>query len=131
MEGISDIRICGMDEERPPKALKKPYIDLVFQLSHEAPKGWCETFNRLVAKREYKVAIDPEVGLFIETWVRRNDEIEKALNSLKTAVELCNAEFISELRAKAGLKEDTGPVVVVSEEQVALDKLIKSLNFDD
>ena len=31
MEGISDIKIIGIDEKRPPKIRKEPYIDLVFK----------------------------------------------------------------------------------------------------
>ena len=37
MEGISDIRISGMDENRPPRIGKEPYINLYFRLVHKAP----------------------------------------------------------------------------------------------
>ena len=70
MEGISDIRISGIDEMRPPRIRKEPYINLYFKLIHKAPKDWCEDFNHLVAKGDYPVKIEPNTGLFIETWVR-------------------------------------------------------------
>ena len=45
MEGISDIKICGIDETRPPMIKKEPYIDLNFKLIHKAPKDWCNDFK--------------------------------------------------------------------------------------
>lgn len=50
MEGISDIKIIGIDEKRPSIVSKKPYIDLFFQLSHQAPDDWCRDFNSLMLK---------------------------------------------------------------------------------
>ena len=37
MEGISDLKIIGTDERRPPIIRKEPYIDVFFKLSHQAP----------------------------------------------------------------------------------------------
>ena len=50
MEGISDIKIIGVDETRPPIIRKEPYIDIFFKLSHQAPSDWCSDFNSLKAK---------------------------------------------------------------------------------
>ncbi len=130
MEGISDIKICGIDESRPPQILKEPYINLYFKLSHKAPILWCEDFNRLVEKNKYTAKITPSAGLIIETWVRNADEIETKLDSLKEAVSTCNQEYISRIvQAKAtasanetGNSEDTG-------EQGRLNRIVTSLNF--
>lgn len=83
MEGISDIRIVGLDERRPPRIRKEPYINLFFKLSHEAPADWCQCFNSLLAKHGSTPKIKPDEGLFIETWVRKPGEIEAHLELLK------------------------------------------------
>lgn len=130
MEGISDIKICGIDEMRPPKILSSPYIDLFFKLTHEAPKAWCDDFNSLGGKREYKAKIDAKVGLFIETWVRKPAEVEKAFMAMKEMVDTCTADYIARARAKAGIKEDKGPAIVLSPEQVELNRIIAGLDYD-
>jgi len=45
MDGISDIRIVGIDAKRPPIIRKEPCIDIYFELSHKVPKYWAEEFN--------------------------------------------------------------------------------------
>jgi len=70
--------------------MKEPYINLFFKRLHQAPEKWCEDFNQLVAKGKYPARINPAAGLFIETWVRKPDEIEAALALLKQAVRTCN-----------------------------------------
>jgi len=131
MEGISDIRICGMDPMRPPQILKQPYINLFFELVHKAPKEWCDDFNRLIGKRTYPVKIEPSTGLFIETWVRKPDEISAVLTSLKKVITTCNEEYIARIEAERNavvnvdFKNDKGG------EQGLLNKIIAELNFDD
>jgi hypothetical protein len=130
MEGISDIRISGMDQMRPPQILKQPYINLFFELTHKAPKDWCDNFIRLIGKRTYPVKIDSEVGLFIETWVRKPDEIAGILNGLKKVVTTCNMEYIARVEAERNavvnvdFKNDKGG------EQGLLNKIVAELNFD-
>ena len=130
MEGISDIKIIGFDETRPPALRKEPYINLYFKLSHEAPKQWCIDFNELVAKGAYPVKIEPANGLFIETWVRQANEIEAVLANLKEAVKNSTYNYISRIRSKANADL---PVegAVVSEAQAQLNLIISGLNFDD
>ncbi|MDH5612683.1 MAG: hypothetical protein OEY66_09545 [Gammaproteobacteria bacterium] len=131
MEGISDIKISGLDQLRPPQILKQPYINLFFELSHKAPKEWCDDFNRLIGKRTYPVKIDPPAGLFIETWVRKAHEIEAVLDSLKKVIITCNLEYIARIEAERNavinvdFKNDKGG------EQGELNKIIADLNFDD
>jgi hypothetical protein len=130
MEGISDLKISGIDEMRPPRIRKEPYINLFFKLVHKAPKDWCDHFNHLVAKREYPVKIDPAHGLFIETWVRRPVEIESSLEGLKKAVSRCNQDYIARVLAESNSAvamqhnaDDTG-------EQGKLNRIVAGLDFD-
>jgi hypothetical protein len=53
MEGISDIRITGIDETRPPRIRKEPYIDLCFRLTHKAPVDWCHDFTDHLSKEAF------------------------------------------------------------------------------
>lgn len=130
MEGISDIRIIGFDENRPPMIRKEPYIELFFKLIHQAPKEWCNDFNQLVSKEKYAAKITPASGLFIESWVRNADEIEKLLASLKNAITLCSDNYVTRINAER--KAATGSLVKPGEsnEQTRLDKIIAELNFD-
>ena len=131
MEGISDIRICGFDEKRPPRILKQPYIDLFFKLIHEAPKDWCEDFNRLVSKEGLKAKITPDTGLFIETWVRKPDEIENTLVKLKKTVVACTQEYIAKIEAQTKAAENAPDKPGDEGEQGRLNKIIAALDFDE
>jgi hypothetical protein len=132
VEGISDIKIIGIDAKRPPRIRKEPYIELFFELSHQAPPDWCEDFNRLVSKWEYSSKITPTTGLFIEAWVRKPEEIEKLLLAFKKAVSSCTEAYIARIEASAraaaadanGLTKDEG-------EQGRLNRIVAALNFDD
>jgi hypothetical protein len=130
MEGISDIKISGIDEMRPPRIRKEPYINLFFKLIHKAPRDWCDHFNHLVAKREYPVKINPNGGLFIETWVRKPDEIEPALAGLKEAVSQCNQEYISRVLAEANSAAAMQDNPDGTGEQAKLNRIVAGLNFD-
>ncbi|MDH5389158.1 MAG: hypothetical protein OEY06_12020 [Gammaproteobacteria bacterium] len=131
MEGISDIRISGIDVNRPPLIRKEPYIDLFFALTHKAPKDWCDDFNLLVSKQKNAAKIVPAKGLFIEAWVRKPDEIEILLRALKKAVEVCSEEYIAKINAaisaaSSSQKKKTGD----EGEQGRLNKIIAALDFD-
>jgi len=131
MEGISDIKICGLDEMRPPRIRKEPYINLYFKLIHKAPQDWCDDFNRLVSKMKYQVKIDKVTGLFIETWVRKPDEIELLLGGLKEAVSTCNDEYIKRVEDEMRAAANTGGKLEDEGAQGQLNRIIASLNFDD
>jgi hypothetical protein len=130
MEGISDIRISGMDEKRPPRIRKEPYIELFFKLSHQAPVEWCEDFNRLVSKWEYTVKIKPAAGLFIETWVRNPDEVEGSYAALKKAVISCNEDYIARIEAAASVAAGATDASQEEGEQGRLNRIIAGLDFD-
>ena len=129
MEGISDIKISGIDEMRPPRIRKEPYINLFFKLIHKAPRGWCEQFNSLVAKHEYPAKIDLDGGLYIETWVRKPDEIEPALAGLKMAVSQCNRDYIALLLAEANSAAAMDDKSGDTGEQGKLNLIIAGLDF--
>lgn len=132
MEGISDIKITGIDEKRPPRIRKEPYIDLCFRLSHKAPIEWCRDFIDHQSKAAYPATIDIKECLYIETWVRAQDEIVAHLQSIKKAVAECNARYIEKIEASQrdrdgeidGLAKETGP-------QGQLNRLIAALDFSD
>ena len=132
MEGISDIRICGIDETRPPIIRKEPYIDLFFKLSHQAPADWCSDFNRLLSKHPSTPKIKEKEGLYIEAWVRSPDEIVDFLEQLKITVNRCTYEYIERIEqsarntgdANANLAQEGG-------EQGRLNRIIAELNYED
>jgi len=131
LEGISDIQIIGIDETRPPRIRKEPYIDLVFKLSHKAPPDWCKDFNDGLSKSAYAPKINLDNGLYIQTWVRSIDEIAGHLQLLKKGVKECTERYIEKVqriaRAAAGenslLKEGGG-------EQGRLNAVIAGLDFE-
>jgi hypothetical protein len=132
MQHITDLKIVGMDETRPSRIQKEPYIDLFFKLSAKAPTDWCQDFNLLLAQYPYSVKINVETGLFIETWVRQMDEIPGHLEILKKKVMECSTAYIQRAKdreaALAGASknlqgEDEG-------EQGKLNRLIAGLKFD-
>lgn len=133
MDGISDIRITGVDETRPPIIRKEPYIDIFFKLSHQAPIEWCKDFNALLAKHPTAPKIREKEGLFIEAWVRSPDEIVSLLDRLKETVTECSRlyiERIEQLRRDAN-RENSLLAQQESGEQGRLNKIIASLDFGD
>jgi len=56
VEGISDLRITGIDERRPPMIRNVSYIDIYFKLSHKAPADWCKAFNTLLRKHPMRLS---------------------------------------------------------------------------
>ena len=132
LQGISDIRIVGIDETRPPKVRKEPYIGLFFKLSHQAPEQWCEDFNRLTGKLEPAIRIDKREGLFIDTYVRDMNHIQAHLDNIKKKITACNEQYIENIRQtvlaaaakNASLLGDGG-------EQGKLNTVIAALKFDD
>ena len=131
MEGISDIKIIGIDEKRPPMIRKEPYIDLFFKLSHKAPEDWCKDFNVLLSKHPTKPRINEKEGMFIDAWVKSPDDIVQYLEQLKGKVTDCSDEYIKRIelsvlnmgKENLSQKEETG-------EQGRLNKIIAGLVFE-
>lgn len=130
MEGISDIRIAGMDEKRPPRIRKEPYIDLHFRLNHKAPKDWCEGFNEMLTKHDYAPRIDASEGLYIDTWVRLPEEIAGVLQLLKEAVVRSTLQYIERVQERNQERDDANDVLQKGEgPQGQLNHIIAGLDF--
>ena len=131
MEGISDIRITGVDEQRPPVIRKEPYIDIFFKLSHKAPVDWCNEFNAILSKHPNKPKIKEQEGLFIDAWVRSPDEIIALLKDLKLAVSECSQKYIERLERLRQSEYDANMLATKSGgEQERLNKIIAALDFE-
>lgn len=130
MQGISDIRIIGIDETRPPIIRKEPYIDIFFKLSHQAPIEWCKDFNNLLTKHPSSPKIKEKEGAFIEAWVRKPEEIIALLDKLKETVTECTRQYIEriELSARNASRENAS-IIEESGEQGRLNNIIASLDF--
>lgn len=132
MEGISDIRIIGIDEKRPPRIRKEPYIDLFFELSIKPPADWNRDFKEMLANHPAKPKIDDKDGRFINAWVRKPDEIASLLELLKKAVAKCSRDYIERIEASVRNASDADADMVREEtgEQGRLNKIVASLEFD-
>jgi hypothetical protein len=131
MQHINDLKISGIDEARFPRIRKEPYINLFFKLSHKAPADWCQDYNMLFSNAEYAVKIDANVGLFIETWVRKMDEIAGHLEVLKKKLAECNASYIQKAKEREAVEAKANAVGRDTPgEQEILTQLIASLKFD-
>ena len=130
MEGISDIFIAGIDENRPPALRKEPYIDLYFKLSHQAPEAWCKLFNDVVAKLEATPKIDPVKGEIIATWVRLPDDIPAHLKALQIKVAECTVQYIQKIELARQAEKSASSVVGQAEgPQAKLNKIVEALDF--
>ena len=132
MQGISDINIIGVDETRPPFIRKEPYIDIFFELSHQAPIDWCKDLNSQFAlnKITSNATINEKEGLFIKTWVRTADEITSLLEQLKEEITECTHQYIERIRLSSQQSGGDTSETNESSEQANLNKIIASLIFN-
>jgi hypothetical protein len=132
VEGISDIKIVGVDAKRPPVIRKEPYIDIFFELSHKVPKRWGEDFNALMKKQKFTASIRVDEGLYVETWVRSPDEIPENLALLKVKITECNESYIAKVLRSQG-KQDADNIAIGKElgEQGRLNSIVAALDFSD
>ena len=132
MQGISDINIIGIDEFRPPLIRKEPYIDIFFELSHQAPVDWCKDLNTLFAENHptKNASINEKEGLFIKTWVRTPDEISSLLEQLKDEISECTQKYIERIQLNSQNTAGDTTENNVSSAQVNLNNIIASLVFD-
>lgn len=130
MEGISDIQIVGIDDKRPPRIRKEPYIDLFFRLSHQAPGDWCAIFNVLLGKHASNAKIKVKEGLFIEAWVKKPEDIPLLLVLLKDKVAECSRLFIEKIELSirnAGAAN--AELMLGGGEQGRLNRIVAALDF--
>ncbi|WP_144394143.1 hypothetical protein [Pleionea sediminis] len=129
MKGISDLKLVGIDASRPPVIRKEPYIELYFKLNQEAPLDWLKEFNDFVKNGPYPIKIKPDDSSTIETWVRTSAEVKPAFNEIKNAVHTCIKTYVDRALAQKQTEQvETG--VSLSKEQLELNKIIESLDFD-
>lgn len=132
MQGISDIRISGLDPARPPRIRKEPYIDLHFCLSRQPPAAWCEDFNAQAKKAGLSATIKPEQGTFIDCWVRTPDEIVAVLERLKLSVQACSTNYIARIEAAAeAARQGNSASLARDGEQGRLNRIVAGLRYDD
>ena len=133
MEGISDIRITGIDDKRPPIIRKEPYIDIYFKLSHQAPLLWCKDFNAILSKHPSTPKINEKEGLYIEAWVRKPDEIVVLLDRLKETVVECTHRYIERIELSMRNSDDANALLTQQGggEQGRLNRIIAGLDFSD
>lgn len=133
MDGISDIKITGIDETRPPIIRKEPYIDIYFKLSHQVPVEWCKDFNALLSKHPTAPKIKEKEGVFIEAWVRSPDEIVALLDQLKQKVAECNRLYIERVEISLRNSNDANALLTQQGggEQGRLNRIIAGLDFSD
>jgi hypothetical protein len=132
LEGISDIRIVGIDDKRPPRIRKEPYIDLFFRLSHQPPKKWCEDFNKLTKDLVPPVKINENGGIFIDAYVRDMDHIPAHLAKIKKKITACNTLYLENIRLSelAEAAKNTSHHGAAGE-QGKLNAIVAALIYDD
>ena len=130
MKDISDLKIIGIDETRPPVIRTEPYIELYFKLIHKAPRAWCQVFNECVGKSAYSIAIKIDDGMFIETWVRKKDEIEDVFKMIQEAIKTSIAQYIENIEAKTRAMASQSVGVEATGEQLELNQIIMGLDYD-
>ena len=129
MSDINDLKIKGLDSNRKPNLKNKKYVDVIFELNQKAPKDWCADLNLLFSKVKHNAKIDPDEGLFVETWVRVINDIPKILEAIKQQIVICNSNYIEQKRQEelAWQKSENAKSDNRSDE---LDRILENLNFD-
>ncbi len=129
MEKIANLKIKGIDPNRTPNLDNNNYIDVIYELTQKAPRNWCLDFNNFFSKDRHKTRIDPEKGVYIETWVRNMDEIANELDLIKQKIKMCNTNYIKKLEEEALLRKNSQSDNS-SIEGKKLEKILAELNFD-
>ena len=132
MNAISDIKIIGIDETRPPQVRKEAYIDVYFKLSMQAPEDWCDEFNALGRKINPAVKMDVKKGIIIEAWVKNMNDLPGHLEKIKQKVKECNELHIEKVRLKAvAMAASVALKMGKGSEQNALNDIVAELKFDE
>jgi len=126
----TELKIIGFDEARPPLVQPRPCIDLILELDQEATPQWCSMLLSVASKSVFPVKIDPELGLFVETWVKTSGEIERAVELMKLHVANCNVAYDEELKRQRGEVNSETQEVIITTEQIALNKIIAGVVFE-
>ena len=129
---MSDIKIIGIDKDRPPRIRKEAYIDLFFRLSEKGSQAWCEDFNALGRKINPSPKIDQNLGECIQTYVGNMTLIAQHLADVKKVLSACNEQHQQKIDEKARvLAARNASLQGQDGEQYKLNQIIEGLNFDD
>ncbi|MDH3634791.1 MAG: hypothetical protein OES20_08805 [Gammaproteobacteria bacterium] len=131
MNSFEEVKIVGIDQERPPRVRKESYIDLFFNISQKAPLDWCEDFNALGRQINPSPKIDKTARNCIATYVSDMAKIPSHLSDIKQVVIDCNVQYMEKIRQKelalaasnAALEDQDG-------EQHRLNQIVSALEFD-
>ena len=129
MSNINDIKIKGLDPNRRPCLKNKNYVDIIFELSQKAPKDWCADFNLLFSKDKHNAKIEPDEGLYVETWVRNINDIPKELEPIKQLILICNNNYI-EQKYQEELARQQSESNKTNSRNDELEKILSSLSYD-
>ncbi len=129
MTGIENIKIKRLDPNRRPSLKNKKYIDVFYELSQKAPRDWCGDFNLLFSNSSLNVKINPDEGLYVETWVRDLTHIQNELDQIKNYIKDCNKSYIDQKLKEAAAAQRAESIQGHSKSD-ALDKVLDLLNFD-
>ncbi len=129
MNNISNLKIKGLDPNRKPSLKNKKYVDVIFELNQKAPKDWCADFNLLFSKDKLNAKINPDEGLYVETWVRNINDIPKELELIKQLIIICNNNYVEQKHqeALAWQKSESNNTTSRNDE---LEKILASLSYD-
>ena len=131
MTQFNEIKIIGIDTNRPPRVRKEAYIDLFYQLSEDAPEEWCEDFAGFGRQVNPLAKIDKIKPTFISTYVNDMDSIPRHFEQLKQAVVNCNTQYLEKLRQREqALARENAAAREQGGQQFKLDEIIASLDFD-
>lgn len=123
------IKIIGVDPKRRPNLNNKKYIDVFYELSEKASKDWCVEFNLCISKHKKQVRINPDIGLYIDTWVHGMYEIPEFLDSIKAAVIKCNSILLERAQNEEAARKHRD-IENRGAEHTELEKILQSLKFD-
>ncbi len=130
MSTFEEIKIMGIDENRPPRVRKEAYIDLFFKLSHTAPLDWCEDFKALGRQIDPGAKIDKNASDCIDTYVNHMNNIQSHLNEIKQTIVDCNERYAEKVRQRE-LAEAANNAALMGQdgEQQKLNEIISALSF--
>lgn len=128
---FTEIRITGIDANRPPRIRKEAYIDLYYQLSEDAPEEWREDFNALGRGVDPQAKIEKGAPGFVSTYVNDMETIPGHFEQIRQAIADCNEQYLAKLkqrqeslaRQNAALQEQGG-------QQFRLNEIIAALDFE-
>ena len=129
LSNIKDIKIKGLDPNRHPCLKSKNYIDIIFELTQKAPRDWCGDFNILFSKDKLNAKINPDEGLYVETWVRDMVDIPKELDLIKQLIVICNNNYI-EQKHQEKLTWEKSETNKTNNQSDELEKILASLSYN-